>query len=526
MFKRRKPTTASTKVVRKLGPSPTPPKVDVAPADAKSTVAQSHTIAQQLSEGPTGAGTPLPEVTRKMTTMPKVSLAGSSSRSAGDLKTFMAGVVARNPGEPEFHQAVQEVAESILPFVADNPQYRDTMILDRMTEPDRQISFRVLWQDRDGNVQMNRGYRVQFNGAIGPYKGGIRFHPSVTASVLKFLGFEQTFKNSLTGLPMGGGKGGSNFDPKGKTDAEIMRFCQSFITELYRHIGEDTDVPAGDIGVGAREVSYMFGQYRRITNKWTGVFTGKGLDFGGSLIRKEATGYGAVYFIQNMLVAAGDSMDGKAVCISGSGNVATYAAEKATQLGGTVLTLSDSRGTIYDPNGITPEKLEIVKQIKEVERAPIAVYADRVKGASFHEGSRPWGVACDVAIPCATQNELEAEDAKLLIKNGIKAVGEGANMPSTLEAVHMLQQAGVMFGPAKAVNAGGVGVSGLEQSQNSLRLSWSAEEVEDKLRNIMASIHEQCMMYGQDGQYVNYVKGANIAGFRKVADAMLAQGYI
>ena len=502
MFKRKKPsatkpTTVNTTVAHKL-----------APATASQTVRPRH----DLEGAPT----------------PKAAMAAPAvSRGGGNgIDAFMQQVISRDPDQPEFHQAVREVAESILPFLADYPEYREAKIFERMTEPDRIIQFRVLWQDRDGNVQMNRGFRVQFNGAIGPYKGGLRFHPSVTESVLKFLGFEQTFKNSLTGLPMGGGKGGSDFDPKGRTDAEVMRFCQAFMSELYRYIGEDTDVPAGDIGVGGREVSYLFGQYRKLTKTFTGVITGKGLDFGGSLIRKEATGYGAVYFTQNMLNNAGDSMDGKAVCISGSGNVAIYAAEKATQLGGTVLTLSDSRGTIYDPNGITPDKLEIVKRLKEVERKPIAAYADEVSGASFHEGSRPWGVACDVAIPCATQNELEAEDAKLLIKNGIKAVSEGANMPSTLDAVHLFQQAGVMFGPAKAVNAGGVGVSGLEQSQNALRLSWAAEEVDQKLQGIMKDIHDKCELYGRKGQGVDYVAGANIAGFKKVADAMMAQGYV
>lgn len=483
-------------------------------------------------------GTPTQQLVKKLQTpvaettatvqMPERKLVSPGQRrgGAGDLEAFMSSVVARDPDQTEFHQAVREVAESVLPYVQEHAHYRDAKIFERMTEPDRIIQFRVLWQDRNGDVQMNRGFRVQFNGAIGPYKGGLRFHPSVSESVLKFLGFEQTFKNALTGLPMGGGKGGSDFDPKGKNDSEIMRFCQAFMSELYRYIGEDTDVPAGDIGVGGREVSYMFGQYRKLTKTFTGVLTGKGLDFGGSLIRKEATGYGAVYFIQNMLNAAGDSMEGKAVCVSGSGNVAIYAAEKATQLGGTVLTLSDSRGTIYDPKGITPEKLEIIKRLKEVERKPISAYTNEVSGATYHEGARPWGVACDVAIPCATQNELEAEDARTLVKNGVKAVGEGANMPSTLDAVHIFQKNGVLFGPAKAVNAGGVGVSGLEQSQNALRLYWGADEVEDRLRNIMADIHGQCLEYGRDGQSVDYVKGANIAGFRKVADAMLAQGFV
>jgi glutamate dehydrogenase (NADP+) len=452
---------------------------------------------------------------------------GSRKGGAGsDVEAFMQTVQARNPGEPEFHQAVREVVESLMPFVRDHKVYRDEKILERIAEPERLVQFRVLWQDRNGDPQINRGYRVQFNSAIGPYKGGIRFHPSVTASVLKFLGFEQIFKNSLTGLPMGGGKGGADFDPKGRSDAEVMRFCQAFMSELFRHIGEDTDVPAGDIGVGAREVGYMFGQYKKLANKFTGVITGKGLPFGGSLIRKEATGYGAVYFIENMLNAADDSVAGKTVAISGSGNVATYAAEKIAELGGKVVTLSDSGGTIYDPDGIAGEKLDLVKQIKEVRRDRISAYADEVRGASFHAGARPWGVTADVALPCATQNELDADDARQLIDNGVRVVAEGANMPTTLDAVHMLIQRGVLFGPAKAVNAGGVACSGLEQSQNSLRLSWSAEEVDSRLQGIMATIHAQCLEYGRQGDRVNYVDGANIAGFKKVADAMIGQGYI
>ncbi|MEM9422766.1 MAG: NADP-specific glutamate dehydrogenase [Pseudomonadota bacterium] len=444
-----------------------------------------------------------------------------------DVEAFMRGLKKRNPDEHEFHQAVHEVAESVMPFVHDHPIYQQHQILERMAEPERIIQFRVIWEDRDGNVRVNRAWRVQFNGAIGPYKGGLRFHPSVTTSVLKFLGFEQTFKNALTGLPMGGGKGGANFNPRGKTDSEVMRFCQAMMSELYRHIDEDTDVPAGDIGVGAREVSYLFGMYRKLENKFVGVMTGKGLDFGGSLIRKEATGYGAVYFIDNMLAVRHEGVKGKTVAISGSGNVAIYAAEKVRQLGGKVVTLSDSSGTIYDPAGIDEGKLNIIKDIKEVRRDRISAYADEVPGATFYKDARPWGVECDIAIPCATQNELDLDDAKMLISNGVEAVGEGANMPTTLEAVHALLKAGVLFGPAKAVNAGGVGVSGLEQSQNALRLSWSAEEVEAKLKQIMDDIHKQCLEYGRksDGS-VNYVDGANIAGFKKVADAMVAQGYV
>lgn len=456
----------------------------------------------------------------------RAASAGGGATSS-DVDAFMKDVIARNPSEHEFHQAVREVAESLVPYVREHPIYRDHRILERMTEPERVIQFRVVWEDRNGDIQINRAWRIQFNGAIGPYKGGLRFHPTVSASILKFLGFEQTLKNALTGLPMGGAKGGANFDPRGKTDSEVMRFCQAMMSELYRHIDEDTDVPAGDIGVGAREVSYLFGMYRKLENRFVGVLTGKGLDFGGSLIRKEATGYGAVYFIDNMLQAHGDSIAGKTVAISGSGNVAIYAAEKCRHLGAAVVTLSDSSGTIHDPEGFDEQKLELVKQIKEVRRERIGAYADEVKSATFHEGKRPWGVPCDIAIPSATQNELDLDDAKALIKNGVKAVGEGANMPSTLEAVHAFIAAGVLFGPAKAVNAGGVGVSGLEQSQNALRLSWTADEVEQKLREIMSEIHRRCLEHGRqsDGR-TNYVVGANIAGFRKVADAMLAQGLV
>lgn len=463
--------------------------------------------------------------TTAQTLMP--SGAGRSGGTGGsDIDAFMARVTARNPGETEFHQAVREVAESLLPFIRDHKAYQDAMILERMTEPERLIYFRVLWHDRNGDPQMNRGYRVQFNSAIGPYKGGIRFHPSVTASVLKFLGFEQTFKNSLTGLPMGGGKGGSDFDPKGRTDAEVMRFCQSFMAELFRHIGADTDVPAGDIGVGGREVGYMFGMHKKLENRFSGVFTGKGISFGGSLVRKEATGYGAVYFIENMLGAHGDGIKGKTVAISGSGNVALYAAEKAHALGAKVVTMSDSGGTIFDPAGIDPRKLDLIKDIKEVKRERISLYADQVSGATYHAGARPWGVKCDIAIPCATQNELDIEDAKLLLRNGARVVAEGANMPSTLDAVHAMIEGGILFGPAKAVNAGGVGCSGLEQSQNSMRMSWSAAEVEEKLKGIMTNIHDKCLEYGRVGKTVNYVNGANIAGFKKVADAMMGQGLV
>ena len=439
----------------------------------------------------------------------------------------MKGLEKRNPNEPEFHQAVKEVAETLFPYLDANPQYRKARILERMTEPDRIISFRVTWQDDEGNMRVNRAFRVQFNNSIGPYKGGLRFHPSVNLSILKFLGFEQTFKNSLTGLPMGGAKGGSNFNPKGKSDNEIMRFCQSLMTELYQYIGENTDVPAGDIGVGAREISFLFGQYKRLRNEFTGTLTGKGLSFGGSLGRKEATGYGCVYFAQNMLKHAGDSMSGKRVVISGSGNVAIYAAEKAIEMGATVLTLSDSAGFIHDPAGIDTAKLEIIKQIKEVDRARISTYLEHVPTAEYHEGQRPWSIAADVALPCATQNELNADEAKVLVANGLQAVSEGANMPTNAEAVEYFIEHRVHFAPGKAANAGGVAVSGLEQSQNSLRLSWSSEEVDEKLQTIMSDIHQRCIEYGTiDDTYVNYVQGANIAGFIKVADSMLAYGAV
>ncbi|MEP6834768.1 MAG: NADP-specific glutamate dehydrogenase [Gemmatimonas sp.] len=438
---------------------------------------------------------------------------------------FMSHVHERNPNEPEFLQAVQEVVESVLPFARDHQKYVDAHILERMTEPDRVLSFRVCWVDDAGRVQMNRAWRIQFNNAIGPYKGGMRFHPTVTQSVLKFLAFEQTFKNSLTGLPMGGGKGGSNFDPKGKSDGEVMRFCQALMSELYRHIGERTDVPAGDIGVGAREIGYMFGQYKRLENRFTGVFTGKALAYGGSFVRPEATGYGAVYFTENMLSHASAGIRNMTATVSGSGNVSTFAIEKLTELGARVLTASDSGGFIHDPDGIDAEKLAWLRELKEVRRGRIAEYVDRFPRSSYHDGQRPWNVPCDMAFPCATQNEIERADAEALVKNGVRTVAEGANMPSTLDATKVFLDANVMFGPGKAANAGGVAVSGLEQAQNSMRLCWSREEVDQRLSEIMRNIHAQCVKYGteKDG-YVNCVKGANIGGFVKVADAMLAYG--
>jgi glutamate dehydrogenase (NADP+) len=444
-----------------------------------------------------------------------------------DLNTFVEGVKKRNPGQPEFAQAVQEVAEDIYDFMEDKETYHKAQILRRIAEPDRVISFRVCWQDDAGNVRVQRGWRIQNNNSIGPYKGGIRFHPSVTESVLKFLAFEQTFKNALTGLPMGGGKGGSNFNPKGKSDNEVMRFCQSFMIELYRHIGADIDVPAGDIGVGGREIGYMFGQYKRITNEFTGVLTGKGLEYGGSLIRTEATGYGATYFLQNMLATKGNSLEGKTAVISGSGNVATHAAEKVTQLGGKVVTLSDSAGFIHDPDGLTQEKINWIKDLKNKRRGRISEYADHFTGASFHEGKTPWNVPCDVALPCATQNELLGADAEMLIKNGCIAVSEGANMPTDLAGVHIFKKAKILFAPGKAANAGGVAVSGLEMSQNSARISWKEDELQKLLLDIMAGIHARCVEYGTDKDgHTDYVKGANIAGFKKVADAMLAYGVV
>lgn len=443
------------------------------------------------------------------------------------IESFVAQVVKNNPNEPEFIQAVQEVAETVIPFIEKNPKYQNKKLLTRMVEPERTLIFRVPWTDDTGEIQVNRGYRVEFNSAIGPYKGGLRFHPSVNLSILKFLGFEQVFKNSLTTLPMGGGKGGSDFNPKGKSDAEVMRFCQSFMTELSRHIGPNTDVPAGDIGVGGREIGYMFGQYKRLRNEFTGVLTGKGLQFGGSLIRPEATGYGNVYFAQSMLKTKNLSFDGKTVTISGSGNVAQFACEKATQLGAKVVTLSDSSGFIYDKNGIDVDKLAHIMEIKNERRGRIKEYLDKYPDATYHEGEKPWGIPCDVALPCATQNELDGDAATQLIANGCICVSEGANMPTTPEAIAKFQEAKILFSPGKASNAGGVATSGLEMSQNSLRFSWTAKEVDEKLHSIMLKIHESCVTYGkaEDG-YVDYVKGANIAGFVKVADAMIAQGVV
>ena len=443
------------------------------------------------------------------------------------IKAFMDQVAERNPNEPEFLQAVEEVAETIVPFMEAHPKYKDARILERIVEPERVLMFRVPWTDDAGQVHVNRGFRVEFNSAIGPYKGGLRFHPTVNLSILKFLGFEQIFKNSLTTLPMGGGKGGSDFDPKGKSDNEVMRFCQSFMTELARHIGANTDVPAGDIGVGGREIGYMFGQYKRIRNEFTGVLTGKGLNWGGSLIRPEATGYGCVYFAEEMLNHKGDSMKGKTVAISGSGNVAQFAAEKCLQLGAKVVTMSDSKGTVYDPEGIDDDKLAYIKDLKNVQRGRIKEYAAAFNSASFLEGQRPWGVEVDVVLPCATQNELNGEEAATLLAHGCICVAEGANMPSTPEAIEAFGEAGILFAPGKASNAGGVATSGLEMSQNSLRYNWTREEVDAKLHRIMKDIHEQCVSYGTnaDGS-VDYVRGANIAGFVKVADAMLDQGVV
>ena len=443
------------------------------------------------------------------------------------INAFMEMVKKRNGHEPEFLQAVQEVAETVIPYIVQHDIYHGKNILLRMVEPERLISFRVSWVDDQGEIQVNRGYRVQMNSAIGPYKGGLRFHPSVNASILKFLAFEQVFKNSLTTLPMGGGKGGSDFDPKGKSDNEIMRFCHAFMTELYRHIGHNTDVPAGDIGVGAREIGFMFGMYKKLNNTFTGVLTGKGASWGGSLIRPEATGYGTVYFAQNMLHLKNESFKGKKVVISGSGNVAQFAAEKAIELGATVLTLSDSGGYILDEEGIDTHKLAFVMNLKNNQRGRIQEYVAQYPHAKYFKGETPWNVACDIALPCATQNELNGEDAKALIANGCSCVSEGANMPSTPEAVHEFQNHAVLFAPGKASNAGGVATSGLEMSQNSLRLSWTREEVDNKLKDIMKDIHDACVKYGtrHDGS-IDYVKGANIAGFVKVADAMLAQGIV
>ena len=450
-----------------------------------------------------------------------------SSKYQASIDNFMQSVIDKNPNEKEFLQAVEEVAEAVIPLIEETPKYKNSNILDRIVEPERVIMFRVPWLDDNGVTQVNRGFRVEFNSAIGPYKGGLRFHPSVNLSILKFLGFEQIFKNSLTTLPMGGGKGGSDFNPKGKSDNEVMKFCQSFMTELSRHIGPDTDVPAGDIGVGGREIGFMFGQYKRIRNEFTGVLTGKGRNWGGSLIRPEATGYGTVYFAKEMLAVKGDSFNGKTVAISGSGNVAQYACEKVTQLGGKVVTMSDSKGYIYDEDGIDADKLAWIMDLKNVKRGRISEYANQYSSAKFVEGSRPWNTKADVALPCATQNELNGEEAQVLVDNGVVCVAEGANMPCTPEAIEVFQNNKVLFSPGKASNAGGVATSGLEMSQNSLRLSWTSEEVDEKLHSIMVSIHESCVKYGtkEDGS-VDYVKGANVAGFVKVADAMIDQGLV
>jgi glutamate dehydrogenase (NADP+) len=440
---------------------------------------------------------------------------------------FMAKIIAKNPGEKEFHQAVQEVAESLIPFIEENPKYKTAKILERIAEPERVIMFRVPWLNDKGEIQINRGFRIEMNSAIGPYKGGLRFHPTVYLGLLKFLAFEQVLKNSLTTLPMGGGKGGSDFDPKGKSDNEVMNFCQSFMTELQRHIGPDTDVPAGDIGVGGREIGFMFGQYKRLRNEFTGVLTGKGLEWGGSLIRPEATGYGQVYFAAEMLKTRKLDFTGKIVAVSGSGNVAQYATQKATLLGGKVVTLSDSEGYIYDPKGIDADKLAFVLNLKNVKRGRIKEYCDKYSEATYVPGKRPWEVKCDIALPSATQNEIDGEDAKTLVKNGCYCVCEGANMPSTPEAIEVYLTAKILYGPGKAANAGGVATSGLEMSQNSMRLSWTREEVDSRLHTIMINIHQSCVKYGTEPDgFINYVKGANIAGFVKVADAMLAQGLV
>ncbi len=442
------------------------------------------------------------------------------------VQQFMAMIKARNPGENEFHQAVQEVSESLIPFIEENPKYKHAKILERIAEPERVIIFRVPWLDDKGEIQINRGFRIEMNSAIGPYKGGLRFHPTVNIGILKFLAFEQVFKNSLTTLPMGGGKGGSDFDPKGKSDNEVMRFCQSFMSELYRHIGPNTDVPAGDIGVGGREIGFLFGQYKRLKNEFSGVLTGKGIEWGGSLIRPEATGYGATYFAKEMLATRGMSFEDKTVCISGSGNVAQYAAEKVTQLGGKVVTMSDSNGFIYDPKGIDKDKLAYIMELKNIKRGRIKEYAEKF-GVEYFEGKRPWMIKCDIAMPNATQNEINGEEAKILVNNGCVCVSEGANMPCTLEAVEVFLNAKILYGPGKAANAGGVATSGLEMTQNSMRIPWSREEVDDKLHTIMRNIHATCAKYGtQKDGFINYVDGANIGGFVKVANAMIAQGVV
>ncbi len=447
------------------------------------------------------------------------------SKHLAEIDAFMQKIKAKNPGEKEYHQAVHEVAESVIPFMDEHPKYKTTKVLERITEPERVVMFRVPWIDDKGEFQINRGFRIQMNSAIGPYKGGLRFHPTVYLGILKFLAFEQVFKNSLTSLPMGGGKGGSDFDPKGKSDNEVMHFCQSFMTELFRHIGADIDVPAGDIGVGGREVGFLFGQYKRLSTEFTGVLTGKGIQFGGSLIRPEATGYGCVYFTQEMLATKKQTMKGKLVTLSGSGNVSQYAAEKVIHLGGKVITMSDSDGYIYDKDGIDQKKLEYIMDLKNEKRGRIKEYAKKFT-AEFVEGQTPWHVKCDVALPCATQNELNGDDAKALAKNGCIAVAEGANMPSTPEAIEVFLKEGILFAPGKASNAGGVAVSGLEMSQNSLRLSWTREEVDQRLHGIMKNIHATCQQYGKEQGFINYVKGANIGGFVKVADAMIAQGHV
>jgi glutamate dehydrogenase (NADP+) len=440
-------------------------------------------------------------------------------------ETFYTGLERRNPNEPEFLQAVHEVAHDIIPFIAENPRYQDKLLLERITEPDRIISFRVCWVDDNGNIRANRGYRVQNNNAIGPYKGGIRFHPTVNLSILKFLAFEQTFKNSLTGLAMGGAKGGSDFNPKGKSDGEVMRFCQSFLTELFRYIGPDTDIPAGDIGVGSREIGFMFGQFKRLTNSFTGTLTGKGLEFGGSLIRAESTGYGTVYMLEAALKDVNDTLEGKHVLISGSGNVALYACEKAIQHGAVVNTLSDSSGYIYDAHGFNAEKLAYLKKLKLQDRGRINQYLQEFE-AEFHADQTPWKVPCDIALPCATQNEISGDDARALVSNGCKYVVEGANMPSTLEAVGIFQHSNVVYVPGKAANAGGVAVSGLEMSQNASKISWDEKDLQLRLHKIMHDIHEKCAHYGREGDSINYLKGANIGGFIKVAEAMLAYGVV
>jgi len=445
---------------------------------------------------------------------------------SNSVEGFLKKVVAKNPSEIEFHQAVHEVIDSIWPVIERTPRYRSGKILERIVEPERVISFRVPWVDDQGEIQVNRGFRIEMNSAIGPYKGGLRFHPSVNQGILKFLAFEQVFKNSLTTLPMGGGKGGSDFDPKAKSDGEVMRFCQAFMRELFRHIGPNTDVPAGDIGVGGRELGYLFGMYKKLANEFTGVLTGKGTKWGGSLIRPEATGYGTVYFVNEMLKTRDETVAGKRILISGSGNVAQFAAEKALEMGGTVLTLSDSSGTIVDEDGIDRAKLDYVMDLKNHRRGRIKEYAEDFTGATYLEGERPWSVACDVALPCATENEINGDDAKTLIDNGCFCIAEGANMPSDPDAVNRYLDAGILYGPGKAANAGGVAVSGLEMSQNAMRISWPRKEVDGRLKTIMKEIHRTCVEHGKEGDYVNYVNGANIAGFIKVADAMLDQGVV